>query len=60
MDDHLVSALKDQHNRLKQTCLGVESEAQLAVWPILLVEWLHPERPVGCLGRVLRDYSVLE
>lgn len=47
VDDHLVAALEDEDDGLKQARLGVEAEPQLATRPVIVFDRLYPERPVG-------------
>ena len=60
VDDHLLAAPEDQHNGLQQSCLRVEPEPQLAVWPLFFLDELDPQRQVGSLDRVLGQDPVLE
>jgi hypothetical protein len=60
VDDHLLAASEDQHNGLQQPCLRVEPEPQLAVWPLVFLEGLDPQRQVGSVDRVLGQHPVLE
>ena len=46
--------------RSPQSCLRVEPESQLAVWPLLFLERLDPQRQVGSLDSVLGQDPVLE
>src|SRR5690625_7189201 len=60
VNDQFVAALEDEDDRLEQASLGIEAEPKFAVGPVLLVEGLHPERPVGCLDSVLCEASGFE
>src|SRR5690625_3709719 len=60
VNDQFFAALEDEDDRLEQASLGVEAEPQFAVGPVLLIEWLHPERPSGRLDSVVCEHSVLE
>ncbi len=60
VNDQFFAALEDEDNCLKQASVGVEAEPQFAVRPVLLIEWLHPDWPVGRLDCVVCKHSVLE
>src|SRR5690625_7253116 len=60
VNDQFVAALEDEDDRLEQASLGIEAEPKFAVGPVLLVEGLHPERPVGRLDSVLCEHSGVE
>lgn len=59
MDDHFIAALKDQHDRLQQPRLRVESQSQFTVRPIILFEGLDPQSQISCLDRIIRNNPVL-
>ncbi len=60
MDDHPLAAPEDQHTGLQESCLRVEPEPQLAVWPLHILKGLDLQREVGSLDRVLGQDPVLE
>lgn len=60
MDDHLLAAAEDEHDRLQQPCLGVEAEPQLAVGPLVFLQRLDSQRQVRSLDRVLGNDPVLK
>lgn len=58
--DQFVAAHEGEYDGLEQACPGVEAEPQFAVRPVLLVvERFDPERPVGCVDRILGSTSCL-
>lgn len=59
MDDHLIAVLKDEHDRLQQPRLRVESQSQFTVRPIILFERLDPLSHISCLNCILRNNPVL-
>jgi hypothetical protein len=61
VDHHLASVLKDEHDRLEQSAVGVEAETELTVGLVILfIEGFDPLRPVGRLYRVLLPDPMLE
>lgn len=60
MDHQLLATFKDQHNGLKQAGPGVEAKPQLTMRPVIFLKRFDPLAPVGCLGRILGQYAVLE
>jgi hypothetical protein len=53
VDDHLLALPEDQHDRLQQARVGVETEPQFPVWRAVVIERLDPERPLSRLNGIL-------